>query len=86
MNNITWLDLYNFLHDQANNINKVGNFNWNTPVVIHDAGCDPVGSTNCTTHVVDPSVPGPLPTLGASTAYAFARRLRKRTRLASTAS
>jgi hypothetical protein len=49
-------------------------------IVKHDAGCDPVGSVqNCTVHIVDPkSVPGPLPILGASTAYAFARRLRKR--------
>jgi hypothetical protein len=50
--------------------------------VKHDAGCDPVDSTqNCTVHVVDPKfVPAPLPLLGASTAYAFARRLRKRCR------
>ena len=50
--------------------------------VTHDAGCDPVGSNqNCTVHIVEP-VPGPLPLLGASTAYAFARRLRKRCRKA----
>jgi hypothetical protein len=49
--------------------------------VIHDAGCDPVGSTqNCVKHIVHPSVPGPLPILGVSTAFAFARRLRKRCR------
>ena len=47
--------------------------------VTHDAGCDPVGSQNCTVHIIN-AVPGPLPILGASTAYAFARRLRKRCR------
>lgn len=54
--------------------------------VIHDAGCDPVGSTqNCVKHIVDPRrVPGPLPILGVSTAFAFARRLRKRCREAVT--
>jgi hypothetical protein len=50
--------------------------------VIHDAGCDPVGSNqNCVLHIVDPQrVPGPLPILGVSTVFAFARRLRKRCR------
>jgi len=44
--NITWLDLYNFLHDQANSINNIGKFSWNDPIIIHDAetgeeyGCD----------------------------------------------
>ena len=37
MNNLTWLDLYNHLHKIANNINTVGQFNWNEPVVIHNA-------------------------------------------------
>ena len=50
--------------------------------VIHDAGCDPVGSTqNCVQHIVDPiKAPGPLPILGVSTAFTFARRLRSRCR------
>jgi hypothetical protein len=34
---ITWLDLYNFLFERANNINAVGTFQWNTPIVIYDA-------------------------------------------------
>lgn len=50
MNNITWLDLYNFLHDQANNINKVGNFNWDAPVIIHDA--DTGDELTCDTWVI----------------------------------
>ena len=37
MSNLTWLDLYNFLHQKANDINTFGKFNWNEPVVIHDA-------------------------------------------------
>jgi hypothetical protein len=42
--------------------------------IVHDAGNPPI-------HIVDPTaVPGPLPILGASTAFAFARRLRKRCR------
>ena len=37
MNNLTLLDLYNFLHRTANDINNLGKFNWNEPVVIHNA-------------------------------------------------
>jgi hypothetical protein len=37
MNKMTWLDLYNFLYERANNINAVGTFNWNEPVLVHDA-------------------------------------------------
>ena len=37
MNNMTWLDLYNFLHDQANSIENIGLFDWSKPVTIHDA-------------------------------------------------
>lgn len=37
MNNLTWLDLYNFLHYQANDIKNFGKFDWNVPVIIHDA-------------------------------------------------
>lgn len=53
MSKITWLDLYNFLHDQANNINKVGNFNWDTPVVIHDA--DTGDENNCDVYILGDS-------------------------------
>lgn len=37
MNKMTWLDLYNFLYDRANNVNAVGTFDWNKPVMVHDA-------------------------------------------------
>ena len=35
MNNMTWLDLYNYLYRQANF--NVGNFNWSSEVIIYDA-------------------------------------------------
>ena len=37
MNSMTWLDLYNYLHSQANEIDNIGSFDWNSPVIIHDA-------------------------------------------------
>lgn len=37
MNNMTWLDLYNFLYERANNINAFGTFHWDKPVLVHDA-------------------------------------------------
>jgi hypothetical protein len=37
MNNLTWLDLYNYLHAQANGLDNFGKFDWNEPVIIHDA-------------------------------------------------
>lgn len=37
MNTLTWLDLYNFLHNQANDTKNFGSFDWNQPVIIHDA-------------------------------------------------
>jgi len=37
MNQMTWLDLYNYLHSQANDIKNVGKFDWNSPVIVHDA-------------------------------------------------
>ena len=37
MKNMTWLDLYNYLHAQANGLDNIGNFDWNSPVMIHDA-------------------------------------------------
>lgn len=37
MSNMTWLELYNFLHERANNIKAVGTFDWNKPVLVHDA-------------------------------------------------
>lgn len=50
MNNMTWLDLYNFLHRQANSIKNIGNFNWNEPVMIHDA--DTGDELSCDTYYV----------------------------------
>lgn len=50
MNNMTWLDLYNFLHRQANNIKNIGNLNWNEPVMIHDA--DTGDELSCDTYYV----------------------------------
>lgn len=37
MNKMTWLDLYNYLHAQANGLDNLGKFDWNSPVIIHDA-------------------------------------------------
>ena len=37
MNKMTWLDLYNFLHKQAHDFKNLGKFEWNEPVIIHDA-------------------------------------------------
>jgi hypothetical protein len=34
MNNITWLDLYNFLYHKANDIENIGKFDWTTKVTI----------------------------------------------------
>lgn len=37
MNKLTWLDLYNFLYEQANSTNNIGKFNWQEPVTIYNA-------------------------------------------------
>lgn len=37
MSNMTWLELYNFLHEQANSLDNIGEFDWSKPVTIHDA-------------------------------------------------
>jgi hypothetical protein len=50
MNKMTWLDLYNFLSERANNINAVGTFDWNKPVLVHDA--DTGDEVNCDTWIV----------------------------------
>lgn len=36
MNNMTWLDLYNFLHERANDIKNLGDFPWQDPVEAFD--------------------------------------------------
>lgn len=33
---MTWLDLYNFLHEQANNIKNIGKFPWQENVEVFD--------------------------------------------------
>lgn len=37
MNKMSWLDLYNYLHAQANGLDNIGSFDWNSPVMVHDA-------------------------------------------------
>lgn len=37
MNNMTWLDLYNFLYEKANDNRNFGKINWQDSVMIHDA-------------------------------------------------
>lgn len=34
--NMTWLDLYNFLHQRANDLQNLGTFNWQAPVEVYD--------------------------------------------------
>ena len=35
-NNMTWLQLYNFLYERANDINNPGNFPWQENVQVFD--------------------------------------------------
>lgn len=50
MNNMTWLDLYNFLNDQANNPKNFGSLNWTDQVMIHDA--ETGDEFNCDTYQI----------------------------------
>ena len=50
MNNMTWLDLYNFLYSQANDIKNFGKINWQEPVMIHDANTG--DEVHCDTRIV----------------------------------
>jgi hypothetical protein len=36
MNKMTWLDLYNFLYERANDINNPGSFPWQENVQVFD--------------------------------------------------
>lgn len=36
-NNMTWLELYNYLHKKANDVNNLDTKLWNSDVHIHDA-------------------------------------------------
>ena len=33
---MTWLDLYNFLHQRANDLKNLGSFNWQASVEVYD--------------------------------------------------
>jgi|LakMenEpi03Aug12_release.lakeMendotaPanAssembly.Ray.scaffolds.fasta_scaffold204464_7 hypothetical protein len=33
---MNWLDLYNFLHQRANDLKNLGSFNWQAPVEVFD--------------------------------------------------
>jgi hypothetical protein len=50
MNKITWLELYNFLYEKANNVKNFGDFNWNSPVIIHDASTG--DEYSCDTYII----------------------------------
>lgn len=51
MNKMTWLDLYNYLHTQAHDLNNLGKFDWNSPVMVHDA--DTGIEYHCDTYIFD---------------------------------
>ncbi len=34
---MTWLELYNFLHERANKISKLGTVKWDDEILIHNA-------------------------------------------------
>jgi hypothetical protein len=51
MKQMTWLDLYSYLYNQANNIENIGKFDWNTPVLIHDA--ETGNEYDCDTYIFD---------------------------------
>jgi hypothetical protein len=53
MNNMTWLDLYTFLYNQANDSKNFGKMNWQEPVMVHDANTG--DELNCYTWVVSDS-------------------------------
>lgn len=50
MNNMTWLDLYLYLHEQANSIKKCGDLDWQSAVIIHDA--DTGDEFTCDTFII----------------------------------
>ena len=54
MNKITWLELYHFLYEKANNINNFGNFDWSNPVVIHDASTG--DEYSCDTYMISDKI------------------------------
>ena len=56
MNNMTWLDLYNFLYEKANDNKNFGKMNWQEPVMVHDASTG--DELNCDTWVVSTNKDG----------------------------
>ena len=56
MNNMTWLDLYNFLYEKANGNKNFGKMNWQEPVMVHDASTG--DELNCDTWVVSTNKDG----------------------------
>ena len=34
---MTWLQLYNLLHDRANTMSKLGTVKWNDDIIVHNA-------------------------------------------------
>lgn len=53
MNKMTWLDLYNFLYEQANSTKNFGRFNWQSPVIVHDANTG--DEFDCDTYTISDS-------------------------------
>jgi hypothetical protein len=53
MNNMTWLDLYNFLYAQANDIKNIGKINWQDPVMVYDTSTG--DEINCDTWILSDS-------------------------------
>jgi hypothetical protein len=51
---MTWLDLYNYLHDQANRIENIGKFDWSSSVIVHDA--ETGNEYNCDTYLFDDKI------------------------------
>jgi hypothetical protein len=47
---MNWLDLYSFLCNQANDSRNFGHFDWQSPVMIHDASTG--DESSCDTWVV----------------------------------
>ena len=37
MNNLTWIDLFRFLNERASDMPNLGKFDWQAPVIVHDA-------------------------------------------------
>lgn len=53
MNQITWLELYQFLHEKANNVKNFGDFNWSEQVIIHNASTG--DEHTCDTYLISDS-------------------------------